>query len=231
MTRNLKVLGLALVAAVAVSAALTSAAQGATKFTCASYPCILTGEPISHNGTKDHTITLNTGLSVSCSTVTFEGTIAKALENESVTITPTYHGCISGPGGPVTVDMNGCDYVFRGGTETSEHHFTSGLTDLKCPGSGPIIHFYANATDHANKKPACTITIIPENNLSGNTYTNTTEPIDDVDVTSTINTQVTKHGLLCGNATTAVFTGGTTMRAYEDVSGKCGKQINLTVSK
>ena len=236
MTRNLKVLGLALVAVFAMTAVFASAGQGATKLTCASYPCIITGHPIEHNKTKLHTFTLNTGTSISCTTVTFEGTIAKAADNESVTITPTYDSCSTAAGGPVTVNMNGCDYVFHGGSETvgEPHHFAGGLADLKCPAGGPTVVIFANATDHAANKPACTITVTPENNLSENTYTNTTEPIDDVDVTSTVNTKVTKTGVLCGAAATAVYTGGTTLTAWEDLGGtppKEGKQINLTVSK
>ena len=57
MTRNLKALGLTLIAVFAMSAVVASAAQAALKVTPAEYPAILTGEKFATAEHPNHVFT------------------------------------------------------------------------------------------------------------------------------------------------------------------------------
>jgi hypothetical protein len=243
MTRNLKALGLALVAALAVSVAFASAAQATTdplEITCEDYPCTLTAENISHNGTINHIYKVG-GTTLECTHVTATGTIEAEVENDEVTFTPEYTGCTAKPGSlPVTVTMNGCAYIFHGGNVTpgEEHHFNEGTVTIECPKDKNIeIHVYSNAANHASGTSLCTYHVGPQTIGGGDqiTYTNTTGSPDDVDVT--INEAVTaitktSGGILCPTGGgVATYTGGITVRAYEDPGPhNSGTQTTLTVS-
>ncbi|HSR93856.1 MAG TPA: hypothetical protein VLK56_03235 [Solirubrobacterales bacterium] len=89
MTRNLKTLGLAVLAAFALSAVAASAAQ-AEKFTAAEYPAILHAEPTTH------TFEFANGLQDKCST-TISGELTEA--SEKVHLVPKYSECSAIVGG------------------------------------------------------------------------------------------------------------------------------------
>jgi hypothetical protein len=254
MTRFLKALGLALVAAFALSAMIASAAQAqALKVTAASYPAVLTGTVIKHKETETepfvHTFTTSGGAVLSCKKITFTSTITAATER--LTVIPKYEECSAKIGAsalPATVTMEDCDYEFHGGvTETDTDKFEKGEVDLVCPKgvAGPVIHIFETAAKHEKNESLCTLTVAPFTNKSGVTYTNTTTPTpDDVDVSATTEgIALTRTGsLLCGSANqTATYTGSVTLKAFED-KGKAtpengtltevveGNQIGVTVS-
>lgn len=169
MTRNLKALGLALVAVFAMSAVVASAASAQDKFTTANgNPAYLHGEqvgPIAENQFGiNHTENL-----VHCENATFESTGTVANGAEKAVVHPTYTGCTS-PFGEATVDTTGCDYVLTGTTETHEKTETGGTetdatVNLECPGGEGVIKVTS---------AGCTMTMSPASNqnLLGVTYTN-----------------------------------------------------------
>jgi hypothetical protein len=188
MIRNAKMLGLAIVAALALTAVMASVAS-ATNFTAASYPVKITGSQSSN-----HVFTV-TGGTVSCTTATFSGELTGA--SESMTVIPFYDGCTAF--GFINSSVTGfgsakCDYKF----------FTSGATNLECA-----------AGDVQIDAGTCTVTMQAGNNqgLKTNTYTNT--PTDKVTVDTQvtgIHTTVTS-GFGCpisgGTHTNASYTGTT----------------------
>jgi hypothetical protein len=240
MTRKLKALGLALVAAFAMSAVLASGAQanGTLSADTGEANVDLTGSLISHNGVTHHSFNTFFG-TVTCTNVTFEGTTSQG--STELTIIPSYTGCTTN-GKPTTITMNGCDYIFKGGNATHEankaqDHFVEGTVRFNCPASnGAEIHVYSDA-GHTNT--ICTYTALEfgVNEFKGeNTYINNTGASpDDVEVTSTVqvSTQRTSGTFLdCGAANqTSTYTGGTTLRAYKHGLVHSGaNQVSLTLT-
>ncbi len=140
MIRNLKAMGLALVAVFAISALTASAALAATDvFTTAdTNPVLLTG--VGH----DHVFTTG-GTKFECTTSKFAGT----AQNKATTATvdPEYSGKIgqtphnndgsvaaecNSSIGTVTVHMNGCHYTLTGNTTGSDSG-TDATVWIACP--------------------------------------------------------------------------------------------------
>jgi len=97
---KLKVVGLAFIATLILSAVPISAASGAA-FQAAEYTAVVSGQ---QEGSQ--TLTLDS-LSVSCSVMTLSGELTEArVEPE---LTPTYSECTSG-GESATIAMEGCKY-------------------------------------------------------------------------------------------------------------------------
>jgi hypothetical protein len=204
MIRNAKVLGLAIVAALALTAVMASAAS-ATNFTAATYPVKISGAQ-----TETHKFTVGGG-TVTCSTATFSGEASEA--SETLTIIPTYSNCTAFGfiGATVTgFSSTGCDYLFH----------TNGVTDLKCT-SGDV---QIDAGD-------CRVTLEAANNqgLSSNTFTNTPAGKVTVDTkVSGIHAVVSTQGLgLCtvapGTYANATYE-GTTL-----VEGKNSKGVAVAI--
>ena len=87
MIRNLKALGLAVVAVLAMTALAAPASQAAS-FTAASYTATLEGEQLA---AESHVFTLAGGRTVTCTSAKFKGTLA--APSSTATITPTYSSC------------------------------------------------------------------------------------------------------------------------------------------
>jgi hypothetical protein len=202
MTRNLKTLGLALVAAMAMTALTASAANA--QFEADKVPVTLTA-----GQTTQHVFETAEG-DVTCTTAEFHGEQNETPVTE-VTITPVYTDCeaagleaeITGFGhygeseGPETV-ANPCDYVFH----------ADGTVDLVCgedphDGEGHVVIDTAGG---------CDITIPEQTELATVTYENegvshkveeetiSTPDTDDVLVTADvedISYENTGHTFLC----------------------------------
>jgi hypothetical protein len=226
MIRNLKVLGLALVAIFAMSAMVASAASAQLqgKLTTEGGGAVtLTG---TETGVKANRLTAF-GLPVECegSTYTGEKTLTTA-ETEAgkthervpnlattATIVPIYNQpkCIATVGGsnfPVTVTMNGCDYDIQIGETTgvqTETKKTFGATfDIVCPKEKDIQVEVWEVGDTEHKvAPWCTVTIKPQTGLKGAHVSSTPKatPKDDIDLDGTVeNITVSRSGskpLLC----------------------------------
>jgi hypothetical protein len=127
MTRNLKVLSLALLAILALSAvvALGASAQQGKLISFEGKAVTLTAEeePLGVNAMTAFNFTTK------CPGTTYDGSkvgeLNQLLPNKSTeaTITPTYRNCKTFAGvleWSTTVNMRGCDYVFHIGSTTGE---------------------------------------------------------------------------------------------------------------
>lgn len=146
--------GLVLLAALAMSAVVASAAQ-AGEFTASEYPATITGSEIAK-----HEFKFNTG-TVNCAKATFDGTLEAA--SETLTITAEYKECAT-PKGGVGVKMNSCDFLLHAG-ETIEMGRVDGSLDVQCNKEGDEIEFVEPAT-------GCVVKIPPQNGLNTLVYTN-----------------------------------------------------------
>jgi hypothetical protein len=168
MRVNLKALGLALLAAFAMSAVMASAAHATSKFTASAYPTVITGTQEGNGSEANNYFQSTTGNKVHCPEldVKYEATITEA--STSVTVTPHYGSTTSTPcdataGGTfdATIHLNGCHYIFNALTNTSATD-THGSAELKCP----------TGTEITITVVTCVIHIPPQTISSGITFTN-----------------------------------------------------------
>ncbi len=175
MIRNLKALGLALVAVCAMSAMTAAAAQaaGAPDFTAAEYPAHIEA---TKDGTVKQVFTSSIlGAKVRCENV--GGTAV--LENRSNELTATnlafFENCLAAGVFPTTVNTNSCHFLFTVETTVTATEST-GKVHLKCteePKSITITIFRVGApTPHVAADRRCTIHIPAEQTFNGVTYRN-----------------------------------------------------------
>lgn len=210
MTRNLKVLGLALMAVFAFSAMAASAASAQEQgmlTTEAGNPVTLDA---TETGVEANSLTAF-GEKVECPGSSYDGHEVGSTTNPvpnkatTATITPTYNQatCVATPGPhKATVTTNGCDYVFHVGetTPAGNKEGTYGVTaDVVCPATKSIIVDVYFASGNENIK-VCEVTIGPQTGLAGGHLTNT--PSEDVDVTGTFKGIKASKSGLCGAAST-----------------------------
>ena len=234
--RNLKTLGLALVAAFALSAVVASAASAETAhFTVQG---IGAGETAGVKGTQvgspTNTFTKN-GLTMTCATATVTGkALSTGPEPSTITLEPTYSGChvvIAGLTKTVTVTMNGCAYIYRATKNTESVAFSADLT-IECEVAGPKkieIHTYSTAGTEVGT--TCTTDITPHQTITG-TIQLTNEPAatpDDIlaHINVTFPVHNTIQGALCGqNAIESTTWHGTfTLQGL-----KGGSPVHTTIS-
>lgn len=196
MIRKLGVSGLAFLAALAASAALASAAQ-AGQFTAGAYPATITGQNVG--GAHQ----FNTELGVMNCNVTFDGELAAA--SEELTLTPTYNCGIGGL--EVDVHMNGCDYVFHaGGTLAMDE--VAGSMDIVCPEEEKIDF-------EITSMPVCHLTVPQQLGLETLTYTDRTMA-KDVDADMALGEIVYRLDEGCtveGNFANGAYGGTTTLKS------------------
>jgi hypothetical protein len=231
MTRKLKALGVALVAASAVTAVTTEAAS-ATGYTSTG-PVTLIGK---QTGTAAANQLSAFGAVVRCTSVTYTGheagstTKPKALipvNGMTATITPHYSGCTAQTAigeKPVTVKMTSCDYTFFLGL------FGSGTTwvniQAQCAVEGDQIHveIYNNA---AHTELVCSLTFGPQTRTGG-TLSNTAGGLMDLNGTFT-GISATRSGLclLDGQGSTTTTA---TLATDVSVEGKNAAGVKTEVS-
>jgi len=239
MIRNLKALALAMGAMLSMAAVLASAAQAETGvLTAAQFPAFVTGE-------QQGGVTFDIGeapiRTVTCASK-LDGTLN--FPTDPVTFTPTYSNCSSEPGGatPVTITMNGCDYLVGFGRPgTTGQPATTGTMHawVNCPAGQQIeIHVYENAFLHAANVSTCTYDIKPQGPVPAGIYHNTFGAIPDVDATVnarfTATSTIGAGGAICGgNPMTQhlpiTLTGNYTLGAFQDFGGVEGGPIPLDV--
>jgi hypothetical protein len=218
MTRNLKVLGLALVAMLALGAMTAAAASAQQGVLTSDRPVTLDGVEL---GVGVNILTAFGG-KTECQGSTGTGHRAGATPHEFIesgesefTLTPhiNQETCVFillGVSRPMTVTMNGCDYVVHIG-ETSETADTYGGTvDLVCPEGQAIDEEIFKAgtprTHEAHTNSAnlfCTLTVPSQKGLSGPLVTTDTAN-GSLQVKGTITgLKMTKHGgAPCGSEQT-----------------------------
>jgi hypothetical protein len=197
MNYKLKVLGLALVAAFAMSTVVASAASAtAWQFHSNTDNSILTGE--QHNV---DVVSYDSG-AYRCSSVTYTGTAA-GTTNSTITVTPAYSGCKLAFIINITVNPTGCAYTFHAETIDANGNY-EGSVDIECT-DGSVIDVIA---------PGCEITVPAQTGLKKVTFTNlgsghTQEVTVDVNISNTITyIEHQKTGSTCENSGTPHTTNG-----------------------
>lgn len=242
MIRNLKALGLALCAMLALGAMTASAASATDFFTGTKAKGWVTGT--SHNN-KFHIV--SEAATFECTTSKFTGTVENG--STEATALATYEGLINdtphdpvdcnSTAGQVVVVMNHCHYRLTGNT-TNEHPVGGGKNDaviwIQCP-VGSEIEIQSTA--------GCTIKVPSQTPTQGGvTYTNVNPHAggNAVKVTATVTgIKWTAHGFVCafgGLATEghdATYQGDVTVTGFEDNGGTFtapteGARIGVEVS-
>jgi hypothetical protein len=166
MVRNMKKVGLAALAVLALGAFLASAASAAEFHSELEHTIIKGSQAAAFN--DKFTVSAGT---TECENTSYSGTQAtKTSTTQSASA--TYSGCTATFGLSVTVDPNGCEYVF--------HTAATNTVDIVCPGATKYIAVTA---------PGCEITIPEQTGLKGITFTNSspeTDIIVHIDITNQI---------------------------------------------
>jgi hypothetical protein len=197
MIRNLKVLGLAITAVLAIGAMMASAATAA-EFTASEYPAQITG-----SNTKGSEVFSTEGGDVECNSHFISA--SQNAASSTLTVTPAYTSCEAFGFLSATVNTEGCTYVFHA-TEGSAGVYKSHV-DVNCP-AGQSIKVTAST---------CKAEIKAQTGLTTVKTTNITEGADAGKVTvqpevSSIAYTVTQDGFLCpfggtGNKNDGTYTG------------------------
>jgi len=225
MSLKLKVLGLGLLATLAMSAVavMNASATSTGHFTSDSPNGLTTVE--GFEGGSHFTELSSHGLEggIVCDEATYDGTITGNTTTH-ITIIPHYTKCktTGGTPGEVTVDVNGCSFTFTPG-----HH---GTVHIDCP-VGKAIEI---------THPNCTITIPAQTvgtAVKGVTYTTDIDPetgkhIITLDA-NTVHVATQYHAGICiftGTTHTGTMHGSVTVKGYEDLGpGKpTGPPVNIT---
>lgn len=201
MIRNIKVLGTALVAALAISAVAASLAS-ADSFTAESAPAIYTGSQQTAN-----VLTTTVGTQ-KCTTTTFKGTV-NATSTTTVSVSPSYSGCTAF-GFPSDYDVNGCEYLFHISPTAG---VTTGTVALVCPAGKEITITAKSSVTNPTLK--CTIHTPAQSGLGTVTYKNvgagaTREILFELNLTGIKYTHTAGTGLgacTSGSATSGTYTG------------------------
>ncbi|HET9396290.1 MAG TPA: hypothetical protein VFO36_09555 [Nitrospiraceae bacterium] len=204
MIRNLKVLGLAIAAVLALSAVMASAAMAA-EFTASSYPATITG-----SNTKGSEVFKTEGGNVECNSHFVSH--SQSAASSTLTVTPTYTSCDAFGFLSATVNTEECSYVFHATdtiteTEPVHRHYWRHHVDVVCP-TGQSIKVTAS-TCKAEIKSQTGLTTVKTENIAGGSVTVTPD-------VSGIAYTVTQDGFLCpfggtGNKTDGKYTGDVTV--------------------
>ena len=222
MTRNLKALGLALIAVFAMSALAVSSASAATGNFTLEEAGTLTGDQLGAN----HFFETGSGLTLTCTSSHFDGVGTQPASSNTATIKPTYSGCttkVSIFTFPATIDFTSCDYTFYG---------TESDVAIGCESEGDTIDIkiYQNHTNHTAGTTLCELKVPAQtiNNEGAVTYTNTSGSPKDIDVTaSKAEFSMTRTGSsLCGAENqTGKYTGNATVTAFDEEGTRIGGEV------
>lgn len=187
MIRNLKMLGLMLVAALAMTAMSASAASATDANWTGG------GSTVGHDNPLGVT-ELTGSADVKCAEATYDYV---SSSGNTLTLTPTFSGCAAGGVLPVTITVNKCHYQLEAGTTTGD---TAPVTaGLKCDteGAGQIeVHVFL---DSGHTIPFCTINIAAQPNLPGNLIAEN-QTNGHTRITGTVEGIQTSRSGLCGEA-------------------------------
>jgi hypothetical protein len=212
MIRNFKALGLALVAVLAMSAVVASAAQATGKVTATEGGAVvLKGEQVGAN-----TLTVGGVRTVSCSEAKLEKALAAGEQLTTVTnITAKYDSCTGNGETTATVNMTSCTYTLE--STVNEGATGKGTAKIACStaGDGIDVDIYEKGVAHETAKALCRYKI-PAQTL-GNQFVwhnrNVGTATEDIELTlsglsvGTVNVVAAKSAIACGKATGGVATG------------------------
>jgi hypothetical protein len=246
MIRNLKVFGLALTTAFAICAVAASIAPAQQGAFTSDGPSTMTA--FDTEGESPTTLTAF-GVKISCPGSTYTGhkynvTPHVLIPNNvtTATVTPHFkqgnHNCRATPGNfPITIHMNGCDFVIHLGVTTSGGDTYGVSFDIVCPeGQEITLTIFTTTTTHTENKPFCVLHLPSQTGLQGAHLTDTTNGY--VDATGTVEglhvsrTNATgaadTHTLLCpnGTTTTAKFDVDVTTQGLNEAGGSTAISIS-----
>jgi len=214
MIRNLKVLGLALMAVLALGAVAASAASA--KFDSEAASTTVSGQQETE---FEHKFKVEAG-ETECKTAKFHSmsaqtntgpvsgkAVAGGFTSETLTIEPTYSGCKNDLLGDMTVKMNDCDYRFTAGEGIEAGTRVKGEVKIVCHAGGKIEVFKTSGVN------PCKITV-GEQEVKGITYHNKeTGANRDVTVEAGVSgLAYTQDGIFCpgnGGKAEKAFANGT----------------------
>jgi hypothetical protein len=215
MNRKIKALGLALVAALALTAVMASAASA--QFTSDKDHTLLHGIQ-----TTSHVFTAGSGFGgISCTTATFSGTGTGTHEagpptrynSSTQVVNPTYSGCKDTFGRTVHVHNN-LTYTFLSGASKGSVEVTGSMSLTVTSGGGAVI---------------CTVTIVTPQTNNGISYTNEGGKVKVTTNTSNVKSVTAGGSLNCGVAngehTGGTYTGTTVMNG----EGTDGSAASISV--
>jgi hypothetical protein len=190
MTRNIKVLGLALVALLAMSA-LASTASAQFESEAESTNLTVSFSSMQKIAPSEG------GVAFECNTIKTTGT-QTGKANTTITISPSFSNCENFVGASTTVTMNGCKFVFHAAKGS-----TTGTMDIECETS-KVIELEAGNI--------CRYTIGTQTGLSSVNFKNTgsgttREVIVEPNVKGIIVARVTNHFFCPAGGSIGTYTG------------------------
>ena len=229
INRNLKALGLTLVAALALGSVVASGAQAEGKFKAGKYPASLAG-----TSTGAHVFSFAGGVrKISCGESTFRSSEELTAESESAGIWWNYYLCSVNGGLPFRMSPYGCSLTWSVSKVLSPTTATGAQT-YNCPGAGEFqFSIYANAEKEEENIPLCKYGIPSQGPLATIGYENlgsgSTANVNMAINVSSIKVNVLKGGkLICGaltgETTTAQYTGNLNL-----IAKSAGVQTGLSI--
>ncbi len=237
MSRNLKALGIALAAALALTAVMASAAQA--KFdTFKVFPEAEGSAFIKAEASGNQTTSIGT-TSVICTGLNLKEPATVKNNTTEITVWPNYTGCKIGGVVNTTVATNGCHYLFT--SETTEIVGGSGkehaTVHIVCTKEGESIKIGPTL--------GCEITVPPQT-VHGIRYKNVTTPNEvtpveremhvTVEATTPASIKFSSKGcssllgLADGEHEGAQYTGNSTILGYKDEAGVINEGIRVGIT-
>jgi hypothetical protein len=189
MSRNLKSLGLALLAVLVTSAIATSPAQAAPTYTASAYPATITGS----NTAGKETWTTPAG-TVQCDSH-FQASLS--APSSTLAIVPKYTNCVAFGFLNGTIQTNGCAFVLHTTEQVAPSHYRHHV-DISCPTGSPGI---------VTTWGTCEVDIPPQTGLTTITTQNSGSALTLVWNMADITMNVTKDGFGCPWPTTGHYKG------------------------
>jgi hypothetical protein len=207
MIQKLNILGLALAAIFAISAADASGASAVSLHSnSTSGSTFITGVQIGVNQ-----MDLANGTPIKCVSAVFDASFAGTTASQ-LTVTPTYSGCTAA-GQKIEVKLNGCDYLVTTPTKTAVDSYHA-VVHLVCPAGKSVALDVPTA--------GCSVLLAAQTAGGVVDLTNVTSAEankDDIVLISTLSTKyTTAGGGICGAGGTGSLTGESTYRAYSDAA-------------
>jgi hypothetical protein len=236
MIRNLKALGLALVAVFALSAVAASAASAQQGFITSTGPVTLDGVEDGTNYFEIHNLEPFGKVRVECPGSTFKGHEVGSTKGipsgaKTATITPNYNNLtcnINENEHKATVTTNGCDFVFHLGETTAEHVEYKVTADIVCP-TGKEIEVEAYFSGSNENLKVCTVKVPAQNGLVGLDIRNDPEGTGALTITGLVTgIHATWSGLGCtaGETNNATYTANITATGTNSEGGATAVSIS-----
>jgi len=224
MSLKLKVLGLSLLATIALSAVavVKVAANGEGHLVSELTHTDIEGFGIAPH--RVHFVLHGFSEEVGCDTTTYRATAISANKTVSeLVVTPGYGKCYTTPNGEpgsVQIHVNGCTYKFTIAKGTTDN--TEQTVHLQCPMGQAIVITHPN----------CTITVHPQTINTGITYTKIVNQFtgkDELTVDANAQFTLTRHGVcqFFGTNGTGTLKGSLAVVGYEP---NTLKQVNITAT-